>query len=548
MKNKRNLGYVLIPTVLSLGILGGIFIGRVMERSALTPGQEKLATILSLIQDEYVDEVNVDSLIEKGLPEIMSMLDPHSVYFSKTEMEEVSTELDNSFSGIGVKFQMLNDSVVVVEVIPGGPAEKVGIQAGDRIVSANGHKLTGPDITTEKVFSLLRGKEGTKALLKVKRSNAKKLFSYDVIRGKIPVNSVDGIYMIKPGIGYLRVSKFGTGTYDEFFNALSELQSQGAKKFIIDLRGNTGGYMEQAIFMANEFLPKGRLIVYSKGRQRINETLAMSDGNGSFQDAEITVLMDEVSASASEIFAGAIQDNDRGLVIGRRSFGKGLVQNQTILNDKSAIRLTVARYYTPSGRCIQKDYKKLPTGKYDLELADRYNRGEFYSLDSIKIDKSKRYTTVGGRTVFGGGGILPDVFVPQDTLGYTTYYINVMNQGLVQKFAFKVVEDYRQLLKGCKTLPQLYNTIPRDETLLNNFVDFAVQNGVPARWFYINQSKTLLLNEIKAFIAQDVLGYDAFLQALNEKDVTVKRAVSELEAGNSPTVIRAKASKNKKQK
>ena len=361
---------------------------------------------------------------------------------------------------------------------------------------------------------------------------------FDVIRGDIPVNSIDCSYMLNDSIAYLRVTKFARNTYNEFFTTLNDLKAEGAKKFVIDLRGNTGGFMDQAIYMANEFLPAGRMIVYTKGRRPENETMAISDGSGTFKDAEITVLTNEISASASEIFAGAIQDNDRGLVIGRRSFGKGLVQNQTELPDSSAVRLTVARYYTPSGRSIQKEYSRGRDGKYELDIADRYSHGEFYNADSIKFDKSKIFSTSNGRTVYGGGGIMPDIFVPEDTTGYTSYYVQVANQGLIQKFAFAVADRYRDMVGESKSIERLLKVLPRDNTLLENFVSFAVKNGVPARWYYIRQSRGLLLDQIKAIIARDVLGYPAFIEMLNQSDPAVNKAVEALEQGKSPVDIK----------
>lgn len=540
MKKTRNYGYILIPIVLAVGTVGGIFIGMLMGNRNLSPTQEKWATLLSLIDQEYVDKINVDSLLEKNIPELLAHLDPHSAYIPASELIVANEELDNSFSGVGISFQLLNDTVTVVEVIAGGPAERAGLQPGDRILSSNGKDLTGSELTNDMVFKNLRGPKGTKVNLKVRRQTAKEPLSFDIVRDDIPVNSVDAVYMASPEVGYLRVSKFGNGTYDEFFNALTELQSEGARKFVIDLRGNSGGFMDQAIYMANEFLPKGSMIVYSKGRLPLNETVAVADGNGSFQNAEVTVLIDEYSASASEIFAGAIQDNDRGLVIGRRSFGKGLVQNQTILPDSSAIRLTVARYYTPSGRCIQKDYKRGSDGRYELDIIDRYNHGEFYSADSIRQDKSRQFLTSGGRIVYGGGGIMPDIFVAQDTTGYTSYYVNAVNSGLIQKFAFQVAEKYRSVLKNVKTIEQLDKVIPRDETLLDNFVSFAAANGLPARWYYINQSKNLILSQIKSVVARDVLGYSQFIRSLNRTDKTVTTAVEALNQGKSPVQLKSK--------
>lgn len=538
MNKKRNLGLVALPILLALGLVGGIFIGKYITRRTLSVEEEKLRTVLRLIENEYVDQIDIDSLIESSLPQLLTSLDPHSAYIPSSELTAVNEDLQGSFSGVGVSFQVVSDSVRVVEVIAGGPAEKVGILPGDRIVSADGINLTGPEITSDSVFNNLRGAKGSKVQLQIKRSSSPKELQFDVIRGDIPVNSVDCSYLLSDDTGYLRVIKFSRNTYMEFFNALNDLKAAGAKKFVIDLRGNTGGFMDQAIYMANEFLPAGRMIVYTKGRRAANETMAISDGRGNFLDSEITVLTNEGSASASEIFAGAIQDNDRGLVIGRRTFGKGLVQNQTELPDSSALRLTVARYYTPSGRSIQKEYTRGDIGKYDLDIADRFSHGEFYNADSIKLDKSKIFTTSNGRTVYGGGGIMPDVFVPEDTTGYTSYYISVMNKGLIQKFAYSVADRYRVMLDGVNSLDRLLKVLPRDNTLLENFVSFAVKNGVPARWYYINQSRGLLLNQIKAMIARDVLGYPAFIRLLNEDDKAVKKALELIESGKSPVDIK----------
>ncbi len=536
-ENKRNLGYILLPLVLCAGIIGGIFIGKFVEQRRVSPTQEKLQTILDLIESQYVDEINIDSLLEKSIPDIMLSLDPHSAYIPASELTQTNDELAGSFGGVGVSFQIINDTVNVIEVVSGGPAEKVGLLPGDRIIEADGKQLSGANVTNEDVFSALRGKEGTKVKIKVKRSNSRNLLDYEVTRGEIPSNSVDASYMMSDRTGYIKVSKFARTTYSEFLNALSKLKGKGATGYIIDLRNNSGGYMDQAIFMANEFLPSGKMIVYTKGRTPENETIAVSDGTGGFQDAAVTVLTNEFSASASEIFAGAMQDNDRGVVIGRRSFGKGLVQNQTELPDSSAIRLTVARYYTPSGRSIQKEYKRGRDGKYELEIVDRYNHGEFYSQDSIRFDESKKFTTAAGRTVYGGGGIMPDIFVPEDTIGYTSYYIEAVNRGLIQKFCHEMAEKYRPLMKE-KTLANMNRIVPRDESLLNLFVDWAVGQGLPARWYYINQSRDLLLNQLRAVLARDLVGYEAFIEILNEKDTTVKKAKDILSSGEAETLLR----------
>lgn len=530
MKRKVNYSSLIAPLLLCLGIIGGIFIGRRLSVGNLSPEEEKLRMVLSLIDGQYVDNVNTDSLLEMVIPEMLASLDPHSVYIPASELQLTNDDLESSFGGVGVMFQILNDTVNVIEVVAGGPAESVGILPGDMILEAGGKKLSGVGAQNEDVFSTLRGKEGTKINLSVKRKSSKKPLSYEITRGQIPTNSVDAVYKINDNVGYLKVSKFARNTYNEFFEALTDLQSQGASKFIIDLRGNSGGYMDQAIYMANEFLPAGRTIVYTKGRTKENETYAVSDGSGRFQNSEITVLTNEYSASASEIFAGAIQDNDRGTVIGRRTFGKGLVQNQIALPDSSAIRLTVARYYTPSGRSIQKEYTRGKDGKYELDILDRYNHGEFYSQDSIKLDKSKKFTTIGGRTVYGGGGIMPDIFVPEDTTEFTSYYIEASNQGLIQKFAREMAESYRPMLKGSKNLEDLQRILPREQSLLTAFVNYAASQGLPARWYYINKSKKLLMNNIRAAIARDLIGYDAFIRILNERDETVRRAVDDLTA------------------
>lgn len=537
MNNKTNPTLILLPLLLAVGVGCGIFIGRYITTRSLTPKEEKLRTMLQLIESDYVDRLDVDSLLESTFPQLMSSLDPHSAYIPASELQGVNDDLLGSFSGVGVSFQILNDTVQVIEVIPGGPAEKVGILAGDRIIRADTTNLVGKDITSESVFKTLRGEKGSTVVLTINRYGVNKDIIYDVIRGDIPVNSVDVSYMLSDNTGYVKVTKFSRNTYMEFFNALNDLRLKGATSFVIDLRGNTGGFMDQAIFMANEFLPPGRLIVYTQGRKMENEYMAMSDGRGNFQDYPIVVLTNEGSASASEIFAGAIQDNDRGLIVGRRTFGKGLVQNQVQLPDTSAVRMTVARYYTPSGRSIQKEFKRGDIQKYDLDIIDRYTHGEFYNADSIKLDKDKIFFTTNGREVYGGGGIMPDIFIPEDTTGFTSYYMAVANQGLIQKYAYSVADEFRERIGGEKTLEKFKEILPPDNILLENFVAFAVKNGVPARWYYIGKSKDLLLSQLKAMIVRDVIGYPAFIEMLNEDDNVVINALKQIEQGNSPVNI-----------
>ncbi len=528
---------VILPLIFAAGIVGGVWIGKYMFVSTRSAHEDKLRTILEMIDNEYVDEVDMDSLMEELYPRLLELLDPHSAYIPASELQAVNDDLEGSFSGVGVSFQIMNDTVTIIEVVVGGPSEKVGLQAGDKILRADTVDLTGKGATNENVFKNLRGKKGSKVTLEILRSTSAKPLKYDIVRGDVPVHSVDAMYALDDKTGYIRVSKFARTTAEEFHNALLTLKLQGVEKFIVDLRGNSGGFMDQAILMAEEFLKEGQAIVYTKGKLPEYGSIAVADDDGAFSDSELVVLTDEYSASASEIFAGAIQDNDRGLVVGRRTFGKGLVQTQTMLPDSSAIRLTIARYYTPSGRSIQKDYKLGGISEYESDIAQRFKRGEFYNMDSIKLDKSKMFNTMHGRTVYGGGGIMPDVFVPEDTLGMTSYYVQVVNAGLIQKYAYKVADNYREVLKNAKTLDQFKRLLPRDNTLLEGFVEYAAANGVPARWYYIRKSQNLILSQLKGVIARDILGYSSFIEMLNEEDPVVKRGLELLRNGQSPVLI-----------
>ena len=529
MKSTPNPTHIWFPLALAAAIVVGIFIGnRFSSKKYAVDNDRKLNTILNLIADDYVDTTNIDQLIEMSIPEILSNLDPHTTYFSAEDLKAANDDLNGSFSGIGISFMLINDSISVVEVIPGGPSEKVGVMAGDRIVTINDSTFVGPKITSNDVMKHLRGIKDTKVKLGIKRNNSERLLPFTITRGDIPVNSVDAFYMLDKTTGYIKVNQFGFKTYDEFINGLNSLKEEGAKRYVVDLRGNGGGYMERAILMANEFLPADQLIVFTKGRYKRDDSMVWSDGRGAFQDAEVVVLIDEYSASASEIFAGAIQDNDRGLIVGCRSFGKGLVQQQFVLPDSSAVRLTIARYYTPSGRCIQKDYKGEGMN-YGKELYDRYMHGELYSRDSMKIDKSQIFSTnITGRTVYGGGGIVPDIFVPRDTIGITSYYIDVANAGLLQKYAFNYANVNRTALSKMKDYKQFLRMLPADGELLNDFVDYAAQTGVPPRWYYINLSRDVMLTNIKALVARDIFGNEAFYPIFNRNDKTIQAALKAL--------------------
>ncbi len=528
---------LLLPLLFAVGIAGGILMGRYFFTTRLDPREQKLHTMLEMIEEQYVDEVDMDSLLEQLYPKLLSLLDPHSAYIPASELQAVTEDLEGSFSGVGVSFQILNDTVNIIEVVAGGPAEKVGLLPGDKILKADSVDLTGKGASNEMVFKNLRGQKGTSVSLLIDRSTSKKPLTYDVVRGDVPVNSVDADYLLNDTIGYVKVSKFARTTYNEFHQALAGLRLDGARNFVINLRGNSGGYMDQAILMAQEFLPKGCMIVYTKGKMPEFQSIAITEESGQFLNFPVVVLMDEYSASASEIFAGAIQDNDRGLVVGRRSFGKGLVQNQTILPDSSGVRLTIARYYTPSGRSIQKDYKAGGSDGYDLDISNRFAHGEFYSRDSIRLDESRIFYTGTGRKVYGGGGIMPDLFVPEDTTGLTSYYLQVVNAGLIQKYAYKVAQSYREVLQNARNLTQFNKVLPRDNTLLEGFVEYAAANGVPARWYYIRKSRQLILSQLKAIIARDTLGYSAFVEMLNQSDPTVAEALRALKAGESPVLI-----------
>ncbi len=523
--NRQNLAWV--PLAIAASLVLGILIGSHFTPQKSNNLDRKLNNLLGVVSNEYVDDVNMDSLVELSIPEILANLDPHSTYFTAEDLKESNDELNGSFSGIGISFQVIEDTVNVIEVLSGGPSQKVGIMAGDKIVTVDGKSFVGEKFNYNYVREQLRGAEGSVVKLGIQRNNSPKLLVFTVKRGPVSVNSIDAAYMIEKNSGYVKVNQFGRNTYNEFITALSQLKTEGAKRYIVDLRGNGGGYMEMAILMANEFLPEGKLIVSTKGRYRRDESQVWSDGNGAYQDAEIVVLTDEFSASSSEIFAGAIQDNDRGLIVGGRSFGKGLVQKQFPLFDGSSIRLTVARYYTPSGRCIQKDYSG-GLANYNDELLGRFSNGELFSRDSIKLDKSKIFHTVGGRIVYGGGGIIPDLFVPQDTTGMSSWYINVANAGLFQQYALKYVQAHRKALAEVKDYKQLLRTLNDNTALLNDFVQFCAKHGVPARWYYIEQSRSLTITNLKALIARNLLGQQAFYPILNRTDRTVEAALKAL--------------------
>lgn len=548
MRIKHN-SIIWYPLVISIAIVLGIVIGNYISTKKFTLDKDrKINAVLNLIQSEYVDSIDVKDLVEQAIPAIIGNLDPHSYYIPASDIRAENEKLDGSLSGIGVSFFMMNDTANVDQVIPNGPAEKVGMLAGDRIISVNGESIVGGTLTAEGIRSKIRGEKGTKVKIGVKRNSSKKTLTFTITRDDIPMNTVDVSYMLDDKTGYIKIAQFGKNTYDEFFAALSKLKKDGASRYIVDLRGNPGGYMEMAILMVNEFLEQGELIVYTKGRKEREDIQVWSDDQGSFHDAQVAVLIDEYSASASEIMAGALQDNDRGLVVGRRSFGKGLVQKQIYLPDSSAIRLTIARYYTPSHRCIQKDYTLGDEDDYSKELYDRYTHGELYSADSIKVDKSRIFRTANGRIVYGGGGIVPDIFVPNDTTGITTYYRAVANLGLLQQYVYTYVDINRDQLKNVKTVKQLMGMMPSDDALTYDFVCYARDNGVPMRWYYINLSRSLIARQLRALVIRDVLGSEEFYRYYNRTDNTVNAALKALNDGKGKFPITLTNTKKKKGK
>ncbi len=533
--NKKNIVLVLIVFV---SIIVGLALGNMLANRAKIRdtgslrgllsgmGANKIDEVLSLIDAKYVDSTDINTMSEDAILDLVAKLDPHSVYVPASDLEAVNSQLEGSFSGIGVQFNIQNDTIMIVSVISGGPSEKVGLLAGDRIVLVNDTTFTGKKITNEKVMKKLRGKADTKVKLGVKRHGTKETLKYTVTRGEIPVHSVDIAYIIAPQIGFIKVNKFAENTYSEFLNAIADLRAKGAKKYIVDLRENSGGLMDQAINMVNEFLPKGQMIVYSEGKA-YKRFEALADGKGSCINAPIVVLIDEFSASASEIFAGAIQDNDRGTVVGRRSFGKGLVQQQHDLSDGSALRLTVARYYTPSGRSIQKPYIKGKADDYENDIMNRYLHGELDNKDSIQVADSLKFKTLKGRTVYGGGGIMPDIFVARDTTEYTPYLNKVLNYGYVYQFAFNYTDTNRKTLNTFKTWQKMDQYLT-SQSLLKEFTNFANAKGVKPNAKDIAISQRLITNQLKSYIIRNTLGDTGFYPHFLKDDKAVKKAIESI--------------------
>ena len=527
---RRNLPIWLTIAIALIAFAAGFLIDRygMNATSRFDSDDFKVKAILDLIAQEYVDTVNIDELMERSIPSILRGLDPHTSYFDTHNSKITRNHPDGVIPDIGVVLIVFNDTIHVECIVPAGPSDIAGILPGDCIVKIDGQPTANLKQTSGEIFKLLSGPNGSKVTLSVQRHGYPKVLDFTVTRNKIIKKTLDSYYLLDKNTGYIKVNQFERNTYKEFVQALTQLQDQGAKHVMIDLRGNGGGYMEIAMLMANEFLPAGQPIVTTRGRRKQYNHPYKSDGKGKFQNVELAVLIDEYSASASEIFAGALQDNDRALIVGRRSFGKGLVLNDFILPDSSILRLAVARYYTPSGRCIQKNYKYQETRYYDDELLERLKHGELYNRDSLRIDKSQVFSTLHGRTVYGGGGIIPDIFVARDTAGITNYYIDVENAGLLQRFAFTYCEKNRATLEQMSDYKQFLRTTPIDNDIVKEFAEFAAANGIAPRWFYINQSRNLILTKIKAIIAHDIFGPEGYSFIVNRNDNTVQAALKAL--------------------
>lgn len=518
-----------MPLVMALCVVVGIMIGTFYANhfsgnrlNIINSGSSRLSNLLHIIDDQYVDSVNIDSLVEKAIPQILAELDPHSVYISAKDVQLATDDLKGSFSGVGIEFIIRDDTIRVQNVIKDGPANRAGLLAGDKIVSINGKPFVGKIVTNEEAMHRLKGPKDSKVLIGVKRFGEKGVKVFTVTRGDISVNSISACYMINDTTGYIRVKSFGERTYAEMLSALQTLNIEGADHLIIDLRDNGGGILEAAVQMANEFLPKNRLIVYTQGRKSPRAEYR-SNGKGSYQHIPMVVLINEGTASAAEIFAGAMQDNDRATIVGRRSFGKGLVQQQIQFPDGSMIRLTVARYYTPSGRCIQKPFKPGDNADYENDLLARYRHGEFFSQDSIK-HVGPAYHTHNGRTVYGGGGITPDIFVPEDTTHVTSYYKEAAMSGLILQYAFNYTDQHRPILSKFTEMMPLANYLDR-QNLVNDFANYAARYGLRRRNLMIMRSHSLLQNYIDSRIIYNILDEQAWIEYLNLSDETVKAAL-----------------------
>jgi carboxyl-terminal processing protease len=527
---------IYLPILFALVLIAGILLGvRLAPKSAENQGflpinlsqGNKISEILSFIERDYVDTVNIENLSDEAVSRILEKLDPHSQYIAASELNHVNEQLEGNFEGIGVQFRIENDTVMVVLPISGGPSEKVGIKAGDRIVIVDKDTIAGKGIQNPEVMKRLKGKRGTKVNLGVFRRGEKELIDFTITRDVIPTYSVDVAYMVNSSTGYIKINSFTATTQKEFSKALDELHAEGLSKLILDLRGNAGGYLQAAIDVADEFLKDESLIVYTKGQNR-PKNFAFATKRGNFEEGQLVVLIDEGSASASEIVAGAIQDNDRGTIIGRRSFGKGLVQEQRGLTDGSALRLTVARYYTPTGRCIQKPYKE-GTEAYYEEFHDRFVNGEVLHADSIHFNDSLKYTTPGGKVVYGGGGIMPDIFIPIENGENMAYYNRLINRGIIYDFAFEYTDTHRAEFSQFKDYKNFDSGFIVSETMFEDLVKLAAKKDIARDVAGINARKEEIKILLKALIGRNILDDLGFYPIYLQKDQTFQKTLEFLE-------------------
>ncbi len=520
---------IIYPIVMAVVLILGVVIGFTLNKGAgrtsllVNPKTDKLTSVLKYIEDDYVDTVGMTNLVELTLPAVLKNLDPHSIYIPAKEFQGMNEPLEGGFDGIGIQYNMSSDTIIVINPVKSGPSERLGVLAGDRIVKINGRVVAGVKFPADSVPKLLKGQTGTKVKIGVKRKGVSELIDFEITRAKIPIFSVEVSYMPTKDIGFIKISTFAKTTYHEFLEAVEKLKVSGMKKLIVDLRGNGGGYMDAATNIADEFLDSTRLIVYTQGKSRTRQNIYSNPG-GACIDEKVIILIDEFSASASEILAGALQDNDRGTIIGRRSFGKGLVQEQVFFKDGSALRLTTARYYTPSGRCIQKHYNAGGDDDYMNDISNRYQHGEFQVADSIKFTDSLKFHTISGRVVYGGGGIMPDLFIPLDTNGISPYLSKVSNRNLIYRFAFEFTDKHRNEVRSIKDFESVKNYL-NGFNLLDEFVAYAQRSGVPANEKQIKHSKLILETQLKAVIGRNIIDSDGFYPYILDIDETLKKAI-----------------------
>ncbi len=544
MQYNNNLRQIFLPIIIALVLISGFFIGRnwgtgashkTGSRLFIYPQSNKIDALINLIEEEYVDTIDKAEIIESVIPEILKNLDPHTVYIPKEDLQAATEDLDGNFGGIGIQFNMQNDTVLVISVISGGPSEKLGIIPGDRIITVNDSTIAGVNMHSDDIVKLLRGELETTVDVGVLRRGRNDLINFEITRSTIPIYSVDVSYMINDSIGYIKASRFGRNTYQEFLTALAKLKAHNCKNLIVDLRGNSGGYMDIAISIINEFLSKDDLIVYTQGKSNPRQDIK-AIGTGACQDIGLTILIDEFSASASEIMAGAIQDNDRGLIIGRRSFGKGLVQQQIPLPDGSAIRLTISRYYTPSGRGIQKPYEN-GMEDYNRDILARFEHGEFFEKDSINIDKSLAFTTRNGRIVYGSGGVMPDIFIPHDTTDFSDFYYLIHDQGLLHQFALTYSDNNREQIKKYDK-PDLLISYLDNQNLMATFVEYIQNKGIKFKAEQYKHSYNRVRIELYAYIARNIFDNEGFFPIYHEVDEVVKSAVYHIRQGSDKELLK----------